>query len=60
MAKKKDDEEIKVYAPPDIKALFKRWAEADGRSLSNWMIEAGKLKASVDAKAADKALGKGK
>jgi len=54
MAKKQGDEEIKVYAPPDLKALFKRWAEADGRSLSNWMIEAGKLKARLDAKAAEK------
>lgn len=54
-AKSKDTDrvEIKVYAAPAEKALFQRAADADGRALSNWVVE-------VCKRAAKAQLGEGK
>lgn len=52
------DSQIKVYLTQEQKALFQRWADADGRSLSRWLVKAGELKAGIDAKAAEKKAGR--
>lgn len=48
------DSQIKVYLTPEQKALFQRWADADGRSLSRWLVKAGEMKAAADERAAEK------